>query len=113
MKPSIVNRSRDIKWGLWLNDTELETLNAKSQELGMSKSEYIRNIIMFGSTREITNFSKEDTRKIIYELNRIGNNINQIAYRVNSSKEVNDQDIVQIQDEMGKIIDLYFDMVEE
>ena len=64
----------------------------------MTKSEYIRNMILFGAAHERTMFSKAGEEVLIYELNRIGNNINQIAWRANSNKSVDEHDFITLYD---------------
>jgi len=86
------SRKRTRKLNVYLLDEELAILEAKSDEAQMSKSEYIRNMIMFGAAHERTMFSKKDTEALLYEINRIGNNLNQIAYRANSNKTIDERD---------------------
>mgnify|MGYP002519258935 CR=1 FL=1 len=85
-------RKRNRKLNVYLFDEELEILNAKADEAELSKSEYIRNMILFGAAHERTVFSKEETAALHYEINKIGNNLNQIAYRANSNKTIDDRD---------------------
>lgn len=85
------NRTRDRKISVWLLDEELAILQAKADEAEMTQSEFLRNCIVFGSAKERTYADKEDTEKLIYELNRIGNNVNQIAYQANQRKYVSDE----------------------
>ena len=73
------NRNRKNGFFVYMLDEEKQVLEKKAEKANMSKSEYIRNVILFGAARRATKFSTEDTREIIYELNRIGNNINQRA----------------------------------
>lgn len=57
---------------------EKESLIKKSQEVEMSLSEYL---IEQGLERDIIII--EDVRNFIYELRKIGNNINQLTYLAN------------------------------
>ena len=77
-------RARDRDLHLRLSDIELITLERKARELNVSKSTVLRLLIMDGMAARTTNFSTEETKALLFELNRIGNNINQIAYRVNA-----------------------------
>jgi len=85
-------RKRKRKLNVYLLDEEWEILNAKADEADMSKSEYIRNMILFGAAHRRSNFSKEMERELKYELSKIGTNLNQIAARANSSRIVDDRD---------------------
>lgn len=99
-----VNRKRNRKLNIFLLDEELELLNAKADELEMSKSEYIRNIILFGTAYKRSIFSKEETKEFIYEINRIGNNLNQIAYRANANKTIDEIDFQNLYDNYVELL---------
>lgn len=103
------NRKRKRKLNVFLLDEEWELLNAKTDELEMSKSECVRNMILFGATNKRTVFSKEETRKIIYEINRIGNNLNQIAYRANKSRIIDKDDFQNLYDNYVELLDYWID----
>lgn len=87
-----MGRKRERKLNVYLLDEEWEVLQAKKDEAGMSQSDYVRNMILFGAAHERTVFSKETEKKLIYELNKIGTNLNQIAARANASKNVDKRD---------------------
>ena len=71
---------------LRLSDAEKELLQKKATEANMSESGFIRNAILYGGAHEVQNFSKDDADRLIYEIDRIGNNLLQIDYwRVNST----------------------------
>ena len=56
---------------------------------------------------------KEDLKVFLYELNRIGNNINQIAYNTNSKKSTDKEDMLQLTKEFHEFIKLYKDFAYE
>lgn len=91
-KDKRMGRQRDRKLNVYLLEEEWEILQAKKDEAGMSQSDYVRNMILFGAAHERTIFSKETEKKLIYELNKIGTNLNQIAARANASKNVDKRD---------------------
>lgn len=101
------SRKRKRKLNVYLLDEELEILNAKADEADMSKSDYIRNMILFGAAHERTLFSKKDTASLLYELNRIGNNINQIAYRANANKIIDERDFQNMYDNYMELLSTY------
>lgn len=101
------NRKRQRYFKVHLLDEELAILDAKADEADMTKSEYIRNIIMFGAAHERTVFSKKDAEALLYEINRIGNNINQIAYRANSNKQIDERDFVSMYDNYMELLAAY------
>ena len=101
------SRKRQRYFKVHLLDEELEILNAKADEAGMNKSEYIRNMILFGVAHERTLFSKKDTESLLYEINRIGNNINQIAYRANANKTIDERDFQDMYTNYTELLSVY------
>lgn len=79
------DRIRTEKYLLTLLPEEKAMLEKNAYELGLSKADYLRNIIMYGKFigRHFV-MDKEQGKQLIFEINRIGNNINQIAYRTNA-----------------------------
>ena len=105
------NRNRNRKISIWLSEAELELFDKKCGELGISKSEFIRNCILYGSTVKKTMFSDEKADRIIFEMNRIGNNINQIARFVNKEHTVESDEYEQIRKLVNALNDLLMDEV--
>ena len=99
-----IHRKRVIKTSVYLYPEELELLGSKAAEAGMSKTAYIRRIITYGSAGKSARFTPADCEKICYELNRIGNNINQTAWNSNCRCSVN-------KDDFDSLIASYKDMV--
>ena len=63
-----------------------EKLKQQSDETGYTLSEIIRMKLQKGNRGKIPN--KKLTQEFIYELNRIGNNINQITKHCNTNKAI-------------------------
>lgn len=63
-------------------------------------SSYIRHMALEGKV--VVEESKVDD-KLIYEVNKIGNNINQIAKQLNSGETAKEVDVLEIKSEMKKI----------
>ena len=101
------HRKRQRYFKVHLLEEELAILDAKADEAEMNKSEYIRNMIMFGAAHERTIFSKKDSEALIYELNRIGNNINQIAYRANANRIIDERDFQSMYDNYMELLSAY------
>ena len=78
------DRMRKKKLQVFLTDEEMQILDDKCKELNMNKSGYIRGAILYGGFNESQpRVERELIEKLIYEVNKIGNNINQIAYTNN------------------------------
>lgn len=85
---------RDRKSGFYLNlmQEEVKLLKKKSESYGMTRSEYLRNLIIFGSVRAQSKLSDSQFQDLLNELNHIGVNINQIARRVNEARNADRED---------------------
>ena len=105
------NRNRNVGFHFFLSEQEAEIFEQKCKELGISKSAYIRNCILYGSTVKKTMFSDEKADQIIYEMNRIGNNINQIAHFVNMEHTVESDEFERIRKLVSALNDLLMDEV--
>lgn len=77
---------------------EATVLADKAREANMSKACFLKNAIRYGGAYRKENFTGDDQIRLIYELNRIGNNVNQIMWRSHSSREIDDEEMIQIYD---------------
>ena len=107
------NRSRTHKINVFLSDREFEIFEQKIAKLGISKSEYIRNCILFGFPGRKTNFSDEEADRIVYEMNRIGNNVNQIARYVNKEHDAQQAEIEEVKNLVWNLHDVIMKLVLE
>ena len=63
-----------------LKESEYKVISESARESGLNNSVYIRKILLGYKVRKRKNVNSE---KAIYELSKIGNNLNQIAKRAN------------------------------
>ena len=94
-------RKRNIKKQIWINVHEDNLLKKKSNESGLSESEFIRSLvkgyrIKEQPTEEIKNFQRE--------LYGIANNINQIARISNSRYSTSHDDYSYISNTLSDFI---------
>ena len=82
-------------------------LKKKAGEYGITKSEFLRQIILFGGIQGVPRIDEEKYNHLVYELNRIGNNINQIAYHANSKKAYGKDEVLQLKSEYMDLLALY------
>jgi hypothetical protein len=97
-------RIRKTGFFVHLTEEELAILKEKATAARMSRTEFIRSIILFGSARGNTNFSAEDADRLQFELNRIGNNINQLAYQANSKRSTGAHETAQMAEEFRRLL---------
>ncbi len=95
------NRTRTNELKIFLNDDEQYILNRKFLQSGMqSKSAFIRHLILYGYVYEV-NYSY--LQEYNTALARIGNNLNQIAKRINTTGSIYKNDINEVKEIMEKI----------
>lgn len=93
----IENRRRDKTLTIRLTDSEKKKIIAKSKKAKMSTTDFI-----IASTDDTVIKTPEDLRPIVSQLKRIGNNINQIAVKVNSGAvySVNFDEVIEMQNKI-------------
>ena len=104
-------RYRNNRFGIRLFDEEIKILENKAKSQGLSKTEYIREIILYSEIKENKKniLSDANFRKLLYEINRIGNNINQIAYNSNLVKSTGKVEIEGLKKQYENLLQLYTD----
>jgi len=88
---------------LRLTEKEYEKLKTKADELGYSVSELIRKKVL-GNRERLA--PRQDIKLFAYELNRIGNNLNQIAKYVNFKKAIDRvvaKEIIKIKEALDNV----------
>jgi len=80
------DRFRKNRFELTLLDEELFILEEKAKEYKINKSDFLRSCIVLGGVLgdNRKNYTDEQVKVLRSEINKIGNNINQIAYRLNT-----------------------------
>ena len=102
-------RKRFIEKKYYLDEKEEKILKEKCKKLNVSYSKFIRDLIL-GYVHDDS--LSIEIHNLIYELNRIGNNINQIAYVANSKGIVVqynlEEELKKINIVIDKLNDKYF-----
>lgn len=79
-------RTEQFRFTLLPEEDAMLTKNAF--EYGLSKSEYLRKLILAESlSGKQWHMDRDQAKQLIYEVNRIGNNVNQIAYNTKASNQ--------------------------
>jgi len=87
-------RSHEIK--VRVTDYEYMLIKKRKEESGAySLNEYILKTAIDGY---IINVDYSDFKQLIYEINKIGTNINQIAHKVNSENQIYKTDMDELKD---------------
>ena len=98
------NRKRKVHLNFYVNPDEEFIIREKAASCHKNLSDYLRMISIKGAIYEV-NFHEPDEfskqlSQLRFEFNRIGNNINQVAKKVNL---IDDVDVEVLQDEMSDI----------
>ena len=80
-----------------------DLLNSKSQEANMNSSEFLRELIL-SSQINIKTTNKKDLKELIWNVNKIGVNINQLAYALNYSIEIKKLDNYSYQNLANRLL---------
>ena len=105
------NRTKEKIVGVRLLPEEAEVLQAKAEEANMSKARFLKNVILQGGAYEKTNFTAEDVGKLQYEIDKIGNNINQIAVRANGSSNIDEIEFFKLRDNYMELLSAFYDFI--
>ena len=107
MKLAEEDRIRTEQFRFYLLPEEKAMLEKNAYELGLSKAEYLRNVIMYGKFigRHFV-MDKEQGKQLIFEINRIGNNINQIAYRTNAKMYAGNSEWQELRENYFELLSL-------
>lgn len=89
-----MNRKRKIQKKIYLDENENELIRRKMKKANKKNfGSFAREILLTG---EINLINFDEIKKLRYELNRIGNNINQIVKRANEDGKVEKSQLVEI-----------------
>ncbi len=89
---------------VFLSDIELKQLNRNIDQSGCkSFSEYARRTLLDPGINFIT-IDTTGYQDLIFELKRIGNNINQIARSVNQSQLISNEELQDLKKGLGELI---------
>lgn len=107
MKLAEEDRIRTEQFRFYLLPEEKAMLEKNAYELGLSKADYLRNVIMYGKFigRHFV-MDKEQGKQLIFEINRIGNNINQIAYRTNAKMYAGNSEWQELRENYFELLSL-------
>ncbi len=95
--------AKDKRVTIRFTDDEYNQLKEKADELGISLSTYIRKKTLGNRERISTKCDK----KLLYEINRIGNNLNQIAKHCNTIGTIDKfvlKELVDIEKKLNEIL---------
>src|SRR5699024_8511204 len=100
------NLERNNRVYFYLSDEELSKLNDRLEYYNSNnRSEFIRNSVL---NNYIIINDDTNLRELVYEVNRIGNNINQLKKLANQNKEIQSEEIDELKKQVEEIRTLVF-----
>ena len=98
---AMAKRERQNELKIYLSDDEQYILEQKWKASNMkSKSAFIRHLILYGYVYDV---NYEHLREYNTILSRIGNNLNQIAKRMNATGNVYEADVKEVKELMKQV----------
>lgn len=96
-----MSEKREKGYRLRLSDEELQALHKNAISQGYTMSELIRRTAIYGNKMSAVTLDMEPIRRMLFEMQKQGNNLNQLAYEANTYGM--SQPLVQrINDELAK-----------
>ena len=97
----MANRERKNELKIYLSDDEQYILEQKVKISGMrDKSSFLRHQILYGYVYDI---DYSDLQKYNATLSKIGNNLNQIAKRMNATGNIYAADVKEVKELMNQV----------
>ena len=107
----MANRYRDKNIFIRVTEIEKEIIKRKSIAAGYKTiNSYAHNMLLNGI---IIKVDLKDILKLNTEINKIGTNINQIAYKANSSNRVTPDDIINLQLLLSDVQNIQAEMIKK
>ncbi|WP_321382973.1 plasmid mobilization protein [uncultured Enterococcus sp.] len=107
-----VNRYRDMPLLVMVTAEEKKQIRKNMEAAGLrTMTNYVRKMALTGRVIKIDfttlKQSLAETGQYVYELNKIGNNLNQIAHKLNQTDIVEQEDVKALVSEFSKIQENY------
>ena len=93
-------RKRNIPFLFRLNEQEAEAFRDRVKRSGLTQESYVRQVIRGKIPRDAP---PPDYYAMMKELHKIGNNLNQIARRVNGTGNLYDEDVADLKGRYGDL----------
>jgi len=108
------NRKRNIQIKFWVNEDEYKRIIEKTLLSKMKIGRYIRNAAL---KKEIIVYDFTSIFELSAQISRIGNNINQIAKKLNQGGRISGSELSYLYSSLENInnilLDIYYDVSEK
>ena len=100
-----MSRSDNHQINIRVNEVQYAKIQVSSRIMGLSVSKYCKHLVMQSKLRD-PKFSDEEYHQLIVNLSRIGNNINQMARRLNQAdSEIASEELAMLNTTLSKLDD--------
>ncbi len=94
-------RKRDKQLKIWVSQEELDMIHQKMAEFGTSNmGAFVRKMVIDGY---IVKLDIPELREILHQLGPIGNNVNQMARKLNAGGSIYREDIAEVNAKLDAI----------
>lgn len=94
----MANRKRAKQIAVRVNDAEYEEIMSQVKKSGMTQQEFFIKAI-----RETTVTNLDGLKEVVPEMKKAGNNLNQIAHKINSGEFPSNTEFEQLRKEYGEV----------
>ncbi|ARE20927.1 plasmid mobilization relaxosome protein MobC [Lactococcus lactis] len=105
------NRNRRHQRLIRFNDEENDYINAKVEASPFHNFQNFARILLITGEVHFTDYS--ELKRLNFEVNRIGNNINQLAKLAHEFQEISPADIQQLQTQMADLTTLVSEQLKQ
>lgn len=109
----MANRSRTVNFSMRVREEDEVLLDAKKDDFSMSRSEYLRNLILFAPAKERAYYSCEFAENLYKRLHMIGNALNEIAHTVNGRHDVRKEELEEMKCYLFELLAVYDEFVRD
>ncbi|MCF0119254.1 plasmid mobilization protein [Limosilactobacillus fermentum] len=100
-----MSRSDNHQINIRVNEVQYAKIQVSARIMGLSVSKYCKHLVMQSKLRD-PKFSDEEYHQLIVNLSRIGNNINQMARRLNQAdSEIASEELAMLNTTLSKLDD--------
>lgn len=97
-------RKRDKQMKIWVSQEELDMIHQKMAEFGTSNmGAFVRKMVIDGY---IVKLDIPELKEIIHLLGPIGNNVNQMARKLNAGGSIYREDLAEVSDKLDAVYKL-------
>ena len=99
-----LERKRDKQLKIWVSQEELDMIHQKMSEFGTSNmGAFVRKMVIDGY---IVKLDIPELREILHQLGPIGNNVNQMARKLNAGGSIYREDIAEVNAKLDAVYKL-------